>query len=164
MRNALRLSIVVAAVEVLASGGSLAADQTELDLFYSSKLVGEPTSLQVGPNKKHIMRRFELTAIDGTSFVGTTTALCNQIKLEDNSTTPNSFSYDAHCAWKDAEGDLIFETYNGGISSENSGSTTFGSGLIVGGTGKYKGITGGFAWSHDEKRGRKRGLYYLPGG
>lgn len=132
-------------------------------LNMTSKRIGEPLSLDIGPNKQPIMRRFELTAIDGTSFVGTTKALCNQIKTEDGSTTPSSFSYEAYCTWKDGNGDLIFEAYNGGASSENSGPATFGSGLILGGTGKFKGITGGFAWSHDDKRGRKRGLYYLPG-
>ncbi len=44
----------------------------------------------------------------------------------------------------------------------NYGPVVFGSGLIVGGTGKFTGITGGLAWSYGEQ-GRKRGLYYLPG-
>ncbi len=42
------------------------------------------------------------------------TALCNQNKIEDSSSTPSSFSYDANYTWKDGDGDLIFKSYNGG--------------------------------------------------
>ena len=163
MRNALRLTVVATIASGLLGGATLAAEAAEVDVLYTSKLIGEPTTLQIGQSKTHMMRRFELSAIDGTNFVGTTTALCNQIKVEDYTTKPSSISYDAYCVWKDGDGDLIFETSNGGASSENSGDTVFGSGLIVGGTGKFKGITGGVAWSHDTKGGRKRGLYYVPG-
>ena len=162
MRSALRLSTVIVVLATFSGVAPSAADEAEFDLFYTSKRIGEPLALDIGPNSQHIMRRFELSAIDGTSFVGATSALCNQIKIEDRSTTPSSFTYDAYCAWKDGDGDLIFKSYNGGVSAENSGPATFGSGLIRGGTGKFKGITGGFAWSHDETRGRKRGLYYQP--
>ena len=163
MRNTLRLTVVATIASGILGGAPLAAEEAEVDVLYTSKLIGEPTTLQIGQSKTHMMRRFELSTINGTNYVGATTALCNQIKVEDYTTNPSSFSYDAYCVWKDGDGDLIFETSNGGASSESSGPTVFGSGLIVGGTGKFKGITGGVAWSHDNKGGRKRGLYYLPG-
>ncbi len=163
MRNTLRLTVVATIASGVLGGAPLAAEEAEVDVLYTSKLIGEPTTLQIGQSKTHMMRRFELSTINGTNYVGATTALCNQIKVEDYTTNPSSFSYDAYCVWKDGDGDLIFETSNGGASSESSGPTVFGSGLIVGGTGKFKGITGGVAWSHDNKGGRKRGLYYLPG-
>ena len=37
------------ALGVSTCGVSLAADQTEFELLYSSKLVGEPATLQIGP-------------------------------------------------------------------------------------------------------------------
>jgi hypothetical protein len=77
MSSVVRLFIALVALEVSTSGVSLAADQTELELFYSPKLIGEPATLQIGPNKRHLMRRFELTASEGTSLAGATTALCH---------------------------------------------------------------------------------------
>src|SRR5688572_18371855 len=109
MRLAFRL-FTAAIFAALAGRAASAADQPELDSFYTSKLVGEPLTLDIGLGKKHTMRRFELSATDGTSFAGTTTAICNQIKVEDTSTTPSNFSYEAYCTWKDGDGDLIFES------------------------------------------------------
>jgi hypothetical protein len=163
MSSVVRLFIALVALEVSLSGVALAADQTEFELFYSSKLIGEPATLEIGPNKRHLMRTFELTAMEGTSLAGATTALCHQNKEEDTS-LPGGFSYDAFCTWRDIDSDLIFETYNGGAGPDDTGHVTFGSGLLVGGTGKFDGITGGFGWSNDGQKGRKRGLYYLPGG
>ena len=65
MSSIVRLFIALGALEVFTSGESLAADQTEFELFYSSRIIGEPATLQIGPNKRHLMRTFELTTIDG---------------------------------------------------------------------------------------------------
>ena len=153
----------VALVMAAASSPSMAEDQTEFEMSYVSKLVGDPAELRIGTNKQHIMRTFELTAIDGTSFAGAATALCHQIKVEDETSTPSTFSYDAYCTWRDGDGDLIFESYNGGAGPDDDGQVVFGSGLLTGGTGKFHGLTGGFGWANDGKKGHKRGLYFLPG-
>jgi hypothetical protein len=161
MSRANRLFIALVALELSASSVSLAADENEFDVFYTSKSIGEAATLQIGPNQRHLMRTHELTAIDGTSLAGATSALCHQNKEEDT-TLAGGWSYEAFCTWRDGNGDLIFETYNGG-TPPNGGPVTFGSGLIKGGTGKFAGITGGFGWSNDGSKGHKRGLYYLPG-
>ena len=156
-----RVALVIAAASL--PNMAVAEDQTAFEMYYVSKVVGEPAELRIGTNKQHIMRTFELTAIDGTSLAGAATALCHQVKIEDKTDTPSTFDYDAYCTWRDADGDLIFESYNGGAGPDDNGKVTFGSGLLVGGTGKFHGLTGGFGWANDGKRGRKRGLYYLPG-
>jgi hypothetical protein len=130
MGSVVRLFIALVALGVPTGGVSLAADQTEFELFYSSKLIGEPATLQIGPDRRHLMRTFELTAIDGTSLAGAMTALCHQNKEEDTG-TPSGFSYDAYCTWRDGDGDLIFESYDGGAGPDDTGPVTFGSGLIV---------------------------------
>ena len=152
---------VVVALSFGFQGTLLAADQGELDVRYTSEWTGDAATLQIGPNERHTMRTHELTAVAGTSFVGATKALCHQTKDEDTSVS-GGWSSQGRCTWRDADGDLIFETYNGG-APPNGGPVVFGSGLIVGGTGKFVGITGGLAWEYGEQ-GRKRGLYYLPGG
>jgi hypothetical protein len=145
---------------VAASSASLAADQNELEVVYSSAWIGDAATLQTGSDTRHMMRVHELTAIEGTSFVGAT-KICHQ-NAEEGTGVSGGSTYQGFCTWRDGDGDLIFETYDGGAPS-NGGPVVFGSGLIVGGTGKFAGITGGLAWSYNEK-GRKRGLYYLPGG
>ena len=158
-----RFSIALILSALLPQNISRAAGQIAFDPYYVSKLIGEPAELQIGADKLHLMRTFELAAIDGTSLAGAVTALCHQNKVEDKTSAPSTFSCEAYCTWRDDAGDLIFESYNGGAGPDDNGDVTFGSGLLVGGTGKYRGKTGGFGWANDGKKGHKRGLYYLPG-
>jgi len=155
-----RYTVAVVVLSFGFHGTLLAADKGELDVRYTSEWTGDAATLQTGPNARHTMRSHELTAIAGTSFVGATNALCHQTEDEETSAAGGT-DYDGYCTWRDADGDLIFETYNG-YAPPNGGPVEFGSGLIVGGTGKFAGITGGLAWEYGEQ-GRKRGLYYLPG-
>ena len=78
--NVIRYVIAFTLFQLGTLDAALAAAQNELDMTYSSKEIGEAATLQIGPDKRHVMRTHELTAIDGTSFVGATNALCHETR------------------------------------------------------------------------------------
>ena len=152
--------VAVVALGIAASGGSVAAADGEFDVAYSVTDAADGGWLQTGPNRRQQMNLLELTMREEAAFLGTTKAACHYTREED--TTSGAYTNTGWCAWRDKDGDLIFEQWEG--SAAGGDAVLIGSGRLVGGTGKFTGISGSLSWRYDGQLGRQRGFYHLPGG
>ena len=104
-----RLTHVVAATALgfTLHVGSVAAAEGEFDVVYSTTNFTEGESLQIGQNRQHQMNLLELRTKDEGAFLGTTTAACHF--NQDRDTASGAYLNTGWCAWRDKDGDLIFE-------------------------------------------------------
>jgi len=148
----------LALAALLASPAAVsAARQGEFDVTYSADLVAEGEWLPIGPDLRQRMNVLELAATGAGGFLGTTSATCHYTQEED--ARSGAYRNVGWCAWRGGDGDLLFESWEGGAT--NGGATLFGTGRLAGGTGKFAGATGSLSFSYGES-GRQRGYYELP--
>jgi hypothetical protein len=143
---------------MLVCGGTAAdAAQGEFDVTYTAEIVTEGEWLQIGPNQRQRMNVLELTTTERGGFLGASKATCHFAHEED--TRSGAYKNVGWCAWRDGDGNLIFEPWEGSASSATA--ILFGTGRLTGGTGRFAGITGSLSWRFGEQ-GRQRGFYQLP--
>ena len=150
--------VIAVALGIAASGGRVAAAEGEFDVVYSATNGTDGAWLQTGPNRRQQMNALELTTQEDAAFLGTTRAACQYTREED--TTSGAYTNTGWCAWRDKDGGMLFENWEG--SAAGGDAVLIGSGRLVGGTGKFDGLSGSLTWRYDGQLGRQRGLFFLP--
>jgi hypothetical protein len=79
------------------------------------------------------------------------------LSLTDADTADMSYRMVGHCVLRDAEGDAIFERIE--ESAGPGGNPGAGRGFVSGGTGKFAGISGEYAYTTDYVAGMKERSY-----
>lgn len=152
--NNYHFAIAVVLLQLVPTGLLQAAEPRELDVIFTANFGPDSSRLEIAPDHWHVMRTHELAAQSGTSLIGATQANCHQTYEEEMPS--GAWKNQGSCTWHDADGDQIFETYDG--SGPDGLAMGVGTGRLVGGTGKFAGIAGALTWSCGEQC-RKHGLY-----